>query len=132
MSIQTALDPVADLLDEAKRVLPGGSFGNMPAEVILRAGKGGRIWDENGKEYVDFLLGSEVHDIMQNEGYASPSDKLPHAPGHASERPADLAKSSAAAEKPAGVEKQPSVKVPRESEDSVRPPRGGRSGVTQK
>jgi len=58
MSIQTALDPVADLLDEAKRVLPGGSFGNMPAEVILRAGKGGRIWDEHGKEYVDFLLGS--------------------------------------------------------------------------
>src|SRR5436305_11072007 len=58
MAIQTALDPVADLLDEAKRVLPGGSFGNMPAEVILRAGKGGRIWDEHGKEYVDFLLGS--------------------------------------------------------------------------
>ena len=58
MAIQTALDPVTDLIDEAKRVLPGGSFGNMPAEVILRAGKGGRIWDENGKEYVDFLLGS--------------------------------------------------------------------------
>jgi glutamate-1-semialdehyde 2,1-aminomutase len=58
MSIQTALDPVDDLIDEAKRVLPGGSFGNMPAEVVLRAGKGGRIWDERGKEYVDFLLGS--------------------------------------------------------------------------
>src|SRR6266478_2650971 len=58
MSIQTALDPVDDLLDEAKRVLPGGSFGNMPAEVVLRAGKGGRIWDERGNEYVDFLLGS--------------------------------------------------------------------------
>jgi glutamate-1-semialdehyde 2,1-aminomutase len=58
MTIQTNLDPVADLIDEAKRVLPGGSFGNMPAEVVLRAGKGGRIWDEHGKEYVDFLLGS--------------------------------------------------------------------------
>jgi len=58
MAIQTALDPVADLLEEAKRVLPGGTFGNMPAEVMLRAGKGGRIWDEHGKEYVDFLLGS--------------------------------------------------------------------------
>jgi glutamate-1-semialdehyde 2,1-aminomutase len=58
MTVQTALDPVADLIDEAKRVLPGGSFGNMPAEVVLRAGKGGRIWDEHGKEYVDFLLGS--------------------------------------------------------------------------
>src|SRR6478752_1015110 len=58
MAIQTALDPVADLIEEAKRVLPGGTFGNMPAEVLLRTGKGGRIWDETGKEYVDFLLGS--------------------------------------------------------------------------
>ena len=58
MAIQTALDPVEDLIEEAKRVLPGGSFGNMPAEVMLRSGNGGRIWDEHGKEYVDFLLGS--------------------------------------------------------------------------
>ena len=58
MSIQTAADPVADLIEEAKRVLPGGSFGNMPAEVILKEGKGGRIWDQAGREYVDFLLGS--------------------------------------------------------------------------
>jgi glutamate-1-semialdehyde 2,1-aminomutase len=46
------------LVAEAKKVLPGGSFGNMPAEVILKAGKGGHIWDENGKEYIDYLLGS--------------------------------------------------------------------------
>jgi glutamate-1-semialdehyde 2,1-aminomutase len=58
MSVETASHPIDDLVVEAKRVLPGGSFGNMPAEVILRDGKGGRIWDENGKEYVDFLLGS--------------------------------------------------------------------------
>src|ERR1700745_301071 len=58
MAIETVTKPIDDLLVEAKRVLPGGSFGNMPAEVILRDGKGGRIWDENGKEYVDFLLGS--------------------------------------------------------------------------
>jgi glutamate-1-semialdehyde 2,1-aminomutase len=58
MAVQTALGPVAELIEEAKRVLPGGTFGNMPAEVVLRAGKGGRIWDEGGKEYVDFLLGS--------------------------------------------------------------------------
>src|SRR5580698_5010146 len=57
MSIETA-DPVADIVAVAKRVLPGGSFGNMPAEVLLKDGKGGRIWDETGKEYVDFLLGS--------------------------------------------------------------------------
>jgi glutamate-1-semialdehyde 2,1-aminomutase len=58
MSVQTTTKPIDDLLVEARRVLPGGSFGNMPAEVILRDGKGGRIWDENDKEYVDFLLGS--------------------------------------------------------------------------
>ncbi len=58
MSVQTPTKPIDDLVAEAKRVLPGGSFGNMPAEVVLRDGKGGRIWDENGKEYIDFLLGS--------------------------------------------------------------------------
>src|SRR3990167_2845255 len=58
MNIQTQIDPTTDLVEHAKRVLPGGSFGNMPAEVILKEGKGGRLWDEAGKEYVDFLLGS--------------------------------------------------------------------------
>ena len=58
MSVDTIAKPIDELIAEAKRVLPGGSFGNMPAEVVLRDGKGGRIWDENGKEYVDFLLGS--------------------------------------------------------------------------
>jgi glutamate-1-semialdehyde 2,1-aminomutase len=62
MNVQTppllAADPTNDLVEQARRVLPGGSFGNMPAEVILKEGKGGRIWDEAGREYVDFLLGS--------------------------------------------------------------------------
>jgi glutamate-1-semialdehyde 2,1-aminomutase len=46
------------LIDTAKRVLPGGSFGNMAGDVVIREGRGARVWDENGKEYVDFLLGS--------------------------------------------------------------------------
>ena len=58
MTVQTVLDPTSDLIEQARRVLPGGSFGNMPAEVVLKEGKGGRIWDEAGREYVDFLLGS--------------------------------------------------------------------------
>lgn len=58
MSVQTLTQPIDELAAQARRVLPGGSFGNMPAEVILRDGRGGRIWDENGREYVDFLLGS--------------------------------------------------------------------------
>lgn len=58
MNIQTPVDPTNDLVEQARRVLPGGSFGNMPAEVILKEGKGGHVFDESGKEYVDFLLGS--------------------------------------------------------------------------
>jgi len=57
----TAPTPTAaqrDLIDSAKRVLPGGSFGNMAGDIVIREGKGGRVWDEDGKEYVDFLLGS--------------------------------------------------------------------------
>jgi glutamate-1-semialdehyde 2,1-aminomutase len=80
MAIQTALDPVEDLIDEARRVLPGGSFGNMPAEVMLRSGKGGRIWDEHGKEYVDFLLGSGPMFIghAHPEVTAAVQSQLPH------------------------------------------------------
>jgi glutamate-1-semialdehyde 2,1-aminomutase len=46
------------LIDTAKRVLPGGTFGNLPGDVVIREGRGARVWDEDGKEYVDFLLGS--------------------------------------------------------------------------
>jgi glutamate-1-semialdehyde 2,1-aminomutase len=58
MSAETLTKSIDELAGEARKVLPGGSFGNMPAEVVLRDGKGARVWDENGKEYVDFLLGS--------------------------------------------------------------------------
>jgi glutamate-1-semialdehyde 2,1-aminomutase len=58
MKDQPHTDPTAALVATAKRVLPGGSFGNMPAETILREGRAGRVWDEAGNEYVDFLLGS--------------------------------------------------------------------------
>ena len=46
------------LIEKAKRVLPGGTFGNVSSEVVIRKGRGGRVWDESGREYVDFLLGS--------------------------------------------------------------------------
>ena len=65
MSIQTVLDPTNDLVEQAKRVLPGGSFGNMPAEVILRAGKGGRIWDEHGKGHLSKAVAGKMrHSIF--------------------------------------------------------------------
>ena len=46
------------LLDRAHRVLPGGTFGNTAAEVIVVQGRGSHVWDADGHEYIDFLLGS--------------------------------------------------------------------------
>ena len=47
-----------ELLETAKRVLPGGGFGNVTTDIIIREGSGGHVWDVSGNEYVDFLLGS--------------------------------------------------------------------------
>ena len=58
MDAQTETDVQGAVVETARRVLPGGTFGNYAAEVVIREGKAGRVWDENGKEYVDFLLGS--------------------------------------------------------------------------
>jgi glutamate-1-semialdehyde aminotransferase len=50
--------PDQSLADKAHRVLPGGTFGNTAAELVIREGRASRVWDENGNEYVDYLLGS--------------------------------------------------------------------------
>ena len=47
-----------ELIELARRVLPAGSFGNLPADIVICEGRGGRVWDVSGNEYVDFLLGS--------------------------------------------------------------------------
>jgi len=47
-----------ELVDTARRVLPAGGFGNVPHEVVIAEGRGGRVWDVSGNEYVDYLLGS--------------------------------------------------------------------------
>lgn len=46
------------LVRTAHRVLPAGHFGNFASDIIIREGKGGRVWDVSGNEYVDYLLGS--------------------------------------------------------------------------
>src|SRR3984893_7468269 len=58
MTMQTRSDAERELIETAKRVLAAASFGNMAADVVIREGRGGRVWDESGNEYVDFLLGS--------------------------------------------------------------------------
>ncbi|WP_216851021.1 aspartate aminotransferase family protein [Acidisphaera sp. L21] len=46
------------LVQTARQVLPGGSLGNMDGDAIIQRGKAGRVWDMEGREYVDLLLGS--------------------------------------------------------------------------
>ncbi len=46
------------LTQMAERVLPAGGFGNFATDVVLHAGRGARVWDTEGREYVDYLLGS--------------------------------------------------------------------------
>ena len=58
MDGQSDTDIGQAIIDKASRVLPGGTFGNFAAEVVIREGKAGRVWDEQGKEYIDYLLGS--------------------------------------------------------------------------
>lgn len=47
-----------EIVSRASSVLPAASFGNFDANVIIREGKGSRIWDEDGTEYIDYLIGS--------------------------------------------------------------------------
>jgi glutamate-1-semialdehyde 2,1-aminomutase len=43
----------------AQAVLPAGGFGNFDPSIVIREGKGSsRVWDEDGREYVDYLIGS--------------------------------------------------------------------------
>ncbi len=46
------------LIERAKKVLPAGGFGNFATDIVVREGRGGRVWDVSGNEYVDYLLGS--------------------------------------------------------------------------
>lgn len=42
----------------AKEVLPAAGFGNFDPGIVIREGKGSRVWDEDGNEYIDYLIGS--------------------------------------------------------------------------
>jgi len=52
------IDSQAQWIERAKNVLPAGGFGNFDPGLFIREGRGSRVWDEDGKEYVDFLIGS--------------------------------------------------------------------------
>ncbi|WP_422036963.1 aspartate aminotransferase family protein [Roseibium sp.] len=42
----------------AAAVLPAAGFGNFDPGVVIRNGKGSRVWDEDGNEFIDYLIGS--------------------------------------------------------------------------
>ncbi|MCJ7516768.1 MAG: aminotransferase class III-fold pyridoxal phosphate-dependent enzyme, partial [Methanomassiliicoccales archaeon] len=50
------------IYEEAKKILPSGASSNVrihahePFPVIFERGKGSRVWDADGNEYVDYLL----------------------------------------------------------------------------
>ncbi len=48
----------ADWIARAQAVLPAGGFGNFDPGIIIARGAGSRVWDEDGAEYVDYLIGS--------------------------------------------------------------------------
>lgn len=66
-----------DWIQRAHQALPAGGLGNFDPSIIIREGKGSRVIDENGKEYVDYLIGSgpmllghghpEVIDAVQSQ-----------------------------------------------------------------
>ena len=47
-----------ELAAKAGRYLAGGTLGNLVEDVILARGRGSRVWDVSGHEYIDYLLGS--------------------------------------------------------------------------
>ncbi len=48
----------SEWIDRAKAVLPAGGFGNFDPGIMISRGEGSRVWDEDGNEYIDYLIGS--------------------------------------------------------------------------
>ena len=44
--------------ERAAKVLPGAGFGNFDPSIFIQKGEGSRVWDENHKVYIDYLIGS--------------------------------------------------------------------------
>ena len=54
----TTITSQADWIARARAVLPAGGFGNFDSGIVIREGRGARVRDEDGNEYVDYLIGS--------------------------------------------------------------------------
>ena len=59
MTARTRSAHELELVAKAGHYLAGGTLGNLVADdVILERGRGSRVWDVSGHEYIDYLLGS--------------------------------------------------------------------------
>ncbi len=47
-----------DWIQRAYKVLPAGGFGNFASDVIISRADGSRLWDADGNEFIDLLIGS--------------------------------------------------------------------------
>jgi glutamate-1-semialdehyde 2,1-aminomutase len=47
-----------ELVAKAAKYLPGGTLGNLSDDAVLHSGRGSRVTDVSGNEYIDYLLGS--------------------------------------------------------------------------
>ncbi|WP_282158327.1 aspartate aminotransferase family protein [Shimia thalassica] len=48
----------SDWIARARAVLPAGGFGNFDPGIVIARGEGSHVWDEDGNEYIDYLIGS--------------------------------------------------------------------------
>ncbi len=48
----------SDWINRAAKVLPAAGIGNFDPGIVIREGRGSRVWDEDGREYIDYLIGS--------------------------------------------------------------------------
>lgn len=48
----------SELINKAHKFMPGGSLGNISRDIVISEGKGSRVRDVSGNEYIDYLLGS--------------------------------------------------------------------------
>ncbi|MGI9433775.1 MAG: aspartate aminotransferase family protein, partial [Geminicoccaceae bacterium] len=51
-------DNQEEWISRARKILPAGGFGNFDPGIVIREGRGARVWDEDGNEFIDYLIGS--------------------------------------------------------------------------
>ena len=61
-------------IERARAVMPDGGFGNFEPATFIREGRGSRVWDEDGREYVDYLIGSGP--MLLGHGHAEVVDAV--------------------------------------------------------